>query len=109
MASSERTKTASSPIRILLQTTIPAIEDDWNISRFSTLRDCLAGLDDGDGNALFKVDARNRVAPGTSDPVLSSLDRSDFDELWLFAVDSGDGFDERDCAGISRFRQSGGA
>ena len=26
------------PIRILLQTTIPAIEDDWNIERFSFIR-----------------------------------------------------------------------
>ncbi|MGH6914722.1 MAG: hypothetical protein ACREH3_13570, partial [Geminicoccales bacterium] len=79
MARPERTKTASSPIRILLQTTLPAIEDDWNIGRFSMLRDYLAGLDDGDGHALFKVDARNRVAPGTPDPVLSALDRSDYD------------------------------
>ncbi|WP_200955588.1 hypothetical protein [Sphingomonas sp. Root241] len=34
----------SPPIRILLQTTIPGIEDDWNIGRFSMLRDYLAEL-----------------------------------------------------------------
>jgi hypothetical protein len=95
------------PIRILLQTTIPAIEDDWNIDRFSLLRAYLAGLKDGDGNPLFAVDARNRVAPGAPDPVLSTLDRSDYDELWLFAVDVGDGLDEQDCAGIARFRDQG--
>jgi hypothetical protein len=31
------------PIRILLQTTIPTIEDDWHVGRFSMLRDSLAG------------------------------------------------------------------
>jgi hypothetical protein len=97
----------SGPIRILLQTTIPAIEDDWNIGRFSMLRAYLAGLNDGDGNPLFEVDARDRIAPGTPDPVLSALDHSAYDELWLFAVDVGDGLDERDCAGISRFREEG--
>jgi hypothetical protein len=40
--------------------------------------------------------------------VLSTLDTSDFDELWLFAVDAGDGITTRDCGGISRFRQRGG-
>jgi hypothetical protein len=35
--------------------------------------------------------ARDRTAPGSPDPILSTIDRSDFDELWLFAVDTGDG------------------
>ena len=95
------------PIRILLQTTIPAIEDDWNIDRFSLLRAYLAGLMDSDGNPLFAVDARNRVAPGAPDPVLSTLDQSTYDELWLFAVDVGDGLEAQDCAGIARFRDKG--
>lgn len=98
----------TSPIRILLQTTIPAIEDDWNIRRFSMLQELLAGLRDGDGRPLFAVDARDRIAPGTPDPVLSTLDQTDYDELWLFAVDAGDGLDRGDCAGISRFRERGG-
>src|SRR6185503_9377119 len=42
------------------------------------------------------------------DPVLSSLDRTDFDELWLFAVDTGNGLSVSDCQGITRFRQRGG-
>jgi hypothetical protein len=98
----------ASPIRILLQTTIPPIADDWNIGRFSMLRDFLAGLADSDGVPLFAVTARDRTAPGAPDPLLSKIDRSDFDELWLFAVDEGDGLDEEDCAAISRFRKSGG-
>jgi hypothetical protein len=95
------------PIRILLQTTIPDIEDDWNIGRFSLLGDFLASQVDEDGNRLFAVTARNRVATA-ADPVLSTLDRSSFDELWLFAVDVGDGIPPPDCEGITRFHQGGG-
>lgn len=47
-------------IQILLQTTIPAIEDDWNINRFSLLRDHLSSLTDGDGQAIFALTARDR-------------------------------------------------
>ena len=97
------------PIRILLQTTIPTIADDWNIGRFSMLRDHLTGLADEDGTPLFAVTARDRTAPGAPDPVLSTIDQSDFDELWLFAVDTGDGLDPEDCAAIGRFRKRGGA
>jgi hypothetical protein len=97
-----------SPIRILLQTTIPGTADDWNIGRFSMLRDYLAGLTDAEGAPLCDVMARDRTAPGSPDPILSTIDRSDFDELWLFAVDTGDGLDPEDCAAIGRFRKSGG-
>ena len=98
----------AAPIRILLQTTIPPIADDWHIGRFSKLRDHLAGLVDGDGAPLCAVTARDRAAPGAPDPLLSTIDRSDYDELWLFAVDTGDGLDPEDCAAISRFRRRGG-
>lgn len=97
----------TSPIRILLQTTIPSIEDDWHIGRFSMLRDYLAGLKGCDGQPLCEVTARDRTMPGAPDPVLSTIDRSDFDELWLFAVDTGDGLTGEDCAAIGRFRQKG--
>ncbi len=98
----------NSPTRILLQTTIPTTADDWHIGRFSLLRDFLGGLRDDTGAPLFEVVARDRDAAGTSDAVLSQLDDSTFDELWLFAVDTGDGLTEADCAGISRFRRRGG-
>src|SRR5437667_6781149 len=97
------------PIRILLQTTIPETEDDWHIGRFSLLCDHLASLKDEAGNGLCRVTARNRESgAGADDPVLSTLDRSDFDELWLFAVDVGEGLTVADCEGITRFRQRGG-
>ena len=98
-----------SPINILLQTTIPAITDDWNIDRFSLLRDHLVSLTDESGEPLYNVTARNReVNVDGDDAVLSVLDKSDFDELWLFAVDSGNGLTVADCEGITRFRQRGG-
>jgi hypothetical protein len=97
------------PIRILMQTTIPETHDDWHIGRFSLLRDHLASLKDEAGNRLCHVTARNRDSdPGADDPVLSILDRSDFDELWLFAVDVGNSLTAVDCQGIIRFRQRGG-
>lgn len=96
------------PSRILLQTTIAGLVDDWHIGRFSLLRDYLAGLRDPTGSALFEVTARDRDPPGAPDLVLSQLDTSAFDQLWLFAVDSGDGLTAEDCAAISRFRRRGG-
>jgi hypothetical protein len=99
----------SKPIRILLQTTIPAVADDWNIDRFSLLREHLSSISDDQGQALCEVTARNReINAEGSDTVLSILDQTDFDELWLFAVDNGEGLSVADCEGITRFRQRGG-
>lgn len=99
----------SRPVRILLQTTIPAVEDDWNVGRFSLLREHLESLRDEEGRALFEVVARDRVTDlDGDDEVLSRLDSTDFGELWLFAVDAGDGLTVTDCQGITRFRQRGG-
>lgn len=99
----------NNPIQILLQTTIPAIEDDWNIDRFSLLRDHLSSIKDEQGRPRYQVTARNREDDGTGvDPVLSTLDTSNFDELWLFAVDNGNGLSAIDCEGITRFHKRGG-
>jgi hypothetical protein len=97
------------PIRILMQTTIPFAADDWHIGRFSLLRDELASLKDDAGNALYEVTTRNRETNAAGDdPVLTTLDQTDFNELWLFAIDTGDGLTVPDCQGITRFRQRGG-
>jgi hypothetical protein len=113
------------PIRILLQTTIPTTPDDWSIDRFSLLDRYLTSLKDDVGNSLCQIVSRvgeaslkeNRQADANGDdPILSTLDRSNFDELWLFAVDTGDGLSDspkerlrqRDCQGITGFRQRGG-
>src|ERR687892_695825 len=69
------------PIRILLQTTIPATPNDWDIGRFSLLAEHLTLLKDQSGRPLCDVTARNREADASGDePILSGLDRSDFDE-----------------------------
>jgi hypothetical protein len=93
----------------LLQTTIPFAEDDWHIGRFSLLRDELSSMKDEAGNQLCEVTTRNReIDNDGNDPGLSTLDQSEFDELWLFAIDTGDGLSVPDCQGITRFRQRGG-
>jgi hypothetical protein len=96
------------PIKVLLQTTIPTDKDDWSVERFGYLADFLRKQRDGDGRVLFEVTARDRDPLGAPDSLLSKLDRSDFDEVWLFAVDVGDGLTREDCEGISRFRSKGG-
>src|SRR5438132_2757145 len=97
------------PIRILMQTTIPATEDDWRIERFSLLRSHLASISNNTGGPTCEVSARNREINSEGDDlVLSVLDTAGFDQLWLFAVDSGNGLSVADCQGITRFRQRGG-
>jgi hypothetical protein len=96
------------PINVLLQTTIEPTVNDWHIGRFSMLRDYLASLTAPDGSRQFQVTARDRDPVGAPDSVLSSLDRSPYDELWLFAVDTGAGLHDDDRAGILRFRSRGG-
>lgn len=86
--------------RILLQTTIVDVPDDWNVGRFSLLADELR-------RSGHEVTARNREAK-ESDPVLSRLDALDYDQLWLLAVDTGDGLSPEDVAAILRFRERGG-
>ena len=97
------------PTKILLQTTIPFTEDDWHVGRFSLLAAYLRSLKDAGGNTLCNVTTRDHEPdPHGDDPVLSSLDESDFDQLWLFAVDPGNGLSANDCSGITRFRNRGG-
>jgi hypothetical protein len=99
----------SKQVKILLQTTIPSVEDDWNINRFSLMKEYLSSLSKDNGTKLFEITARDREVDGDrNDRVLSRLDETDFEELWLFAVDTGDGLSVRDCEGITRFRQRGG-
>lgn len=97
------------PVKILLQTTIPFTENDWHIGRFSLLHEHLASLKDENGDALYEIVARDiEKDESGNDKVLSRLDETDFDELWLFAVDVGNGLTKEDCAGITQFRQRGG-
>ena len=97
-------------VRVLLQTTIPTTKEDWSIARFSLLRDHLASITQQNGGRAYEIIARDReVDSQGNDVVLSVLDTTDFDQLWLFAVDNGNGLSVPDCQGITRFRQRGGA
>ena len=86
--------------RILLQTTITEHPDDWDISRFSLAASELRA-------AGHEVIARNR-ASRADDMVLSHLDQLNFDQLWLMAVDVGEGLTAADAYAIRRFRENGG-
>jgi hypothetical protein len=86
--------------RILLQTTIADVSDDWNVGRFSLLATELR-------RAGHDVTARNREM-FSEDPVLSTLDTQGYDQLWLMAVDVGDGLGPSEASGITRFREGGG-
>ncbi len=87
---------------LLVQTTLREGDGEWQIDRFSSL----VALLRAEGHTVV---ARNREpGPGGSDPVLSALDTSDFDELWLFAADRGNGLAPADVRGILRFREAGG-
>ena len=106
------TVAADRPIKVLLQTTIPFAPDDWHIGRFELLRAYLAELRDPGGRPLADVVARNREPDGERvDPVLSTIDTSDFDQVWLFGVDTGGetGISKPECKALSNFRRSGGA
>ena len=88
--------------RILLQTTIPYAQDDWHVGRFALLQDELVA-------AGHDVTARDREPDAAgNDPVLSGLGTSDFDQLWLMGVDTGDGLCGGDIDGINAFRARGG-
>lgn len=88
--------------RILLKTTIPTITDDWHIGRFSILSEILS-------QAGHRVEMRDRRANTLGDDAdLKALPESDFDQLWLFAVDEDDALTRGDIAAINAFRRRGG-
>jgi len=96
--------------KILLQTTIEHAQDDWSIDRFSMLGELLSAIEDESGKRLFHVTGRDRenLASG-DDRILSKVDESDFNQVWLFGVDVGNGLGSQDCAALGRFRERGGS
>ena len=82
-------------IKVLLQTTIPSRADDWSIGRFGQLAELLRAQRDREDHATFEVIARDRDPLGAPDAVLCNLDQSDFDQLWLFAVELGTGLRQK--------------
>ena len=99
----------SKPAKILLQTTIPYAEDDWNVGRFSLLANHLRSLRDANGDPAYEVIARDHEPDDSgNDPYLIGLPGSDIDEIWIFGVDAGNGLTKAECSAITKFRQRGG-
>ncbi len=96
-------------IRVLLKTTIPTIEDDWHIGRFSLLAAHLSSLSDPAGAPLYEVTARDRVETSDGDDAdLAALARGDFDQLWLFGVDVTGALTAQDARHVEAFQAGGG-
>jgi hypothetical protein len=81
-------------MRVLLQTTIPSTPDDWTIERFSMLHRLL-------------VESGHDVTSRNKDTSLDAIDRTDFDQIWLFGADTGNGISKAECEALTRFRASG--
>lgn len=88
--------------RILLKTTIPTTDDDWHVGRFALLAEHLRS----DGHAVTARDREPDEAGDDRD--LAAAARGEYDQLWLFAVDTGDALTERDADNIAAFRARGG-
>jgi hypothetical protein len=74
------------------------------------LAEHLSRLQDSAGRPLCEITARDRAAPaGQDDPVLARIDRSEIDQVWLFAVDNGDGLTSTECRALDTFHRRGGA
>jgi hypothetical protein len=68
-------------VKVLLQTTIAPAADDWSIDRFSLLAALLREERDASRQPLFDVTTRDRDPLGAPDTLLSTLDRSDYNQL----------------------------
>ncbi|HZZ66048.1 MAG TPA: hypothetical protein VFE17_11150 [Candidatus Baltobacteraceae bacterium] len=88
--------------KILIQTTTTYNDDDWNVGHFALLGDFLRD----NGHQVIMRD--RQPATDGNDRVLSNLNTSDFDQLWLIATDTGNGLGPADVRGILLFRDRGG-
>jgi len=92
-----------------LKTTIGAIENDWNVGRFSLLANHLRSLRDSSGGLLYDVVARNRAENAAGDDVdLAELAVGAYDQLWLIGTDVTGALTAGDVEHIIHFRRQGG-
>src|SRR5215471_7041006 len=95
--------------RILLKTTIGAIENDWNVGRFSLLAEHLRSLRDPCGIPLYEVVTRNRAEDGAGNDVdLAELAGGAYEQLWLIGTYVTGALTADDVEHINRFRRQGG-
>jgi hypothetical protein len=92
---------ATAEPRVLLQCSIAHEVDDWHVGRFSLLARELG--------RWSNVTARNREPDGSgNDPLLLGLSRTQFDAMWLLAVDGGAALKSGEIAAVNRFQREGG-
>jgi hypothetical protein len=95
--------------RILLKTTIGALDNDWNVGRFSLLAQHLRSLRELSASPLYEVVARNRAENAAGDDVdLAELAGGAYDQLWLIGTDVTGALTAGDVEHITRFRRRGG-
>jgi hypothetical protein len=91
---------------IRLRTTIVTTREDWSIARIELLANFLREEKDGVRTALFAVSTSDTEPLESADPVLSILNREDFDAMWLAATDMGAGLRPGKCTAISQSHRS---
>lgn len=91
---------AKEPVRVLIQLTIPKKTGFWETASFSMVTDHLKSIMDRK-SPVFEVTLREKESE--EDPVLLSIDSSSYDQLWLVALDNGDGLSEKEAESIRRF------
>lgn len=95
--------------RILMKTTIPPVEDDWNVGRFSRLSALLSSLEDDSGRPRHQVTARDRIEDEAGDDEdLKRAAGGEFDQIWLIAADVTNALSDRDVERLEEFRKAGG-
>jgi len=95
----------SERMNIRLQTTIVTTREDWSAARIELLMDFLREEKDGFRTALFASAASDTEPLESADPLLSILDREDFNAMWSAAIDTGAGL-RPGCEAISQSRRS---
>ena len=90
---------------IRLRTTIVTTREDWSVARIELLVDFLRKEKDGLRTAVFAVASTDTEPLESADPLLSILDREDFDAKWLAAMDTGAGLRPQVCDTISQPRR----
>jgi hypothetical protein len=90
---------------IRLRITIVTTREDWSVARIELLVDFLRKEKDGLRTAVFAVASTDTEPLESADPLLSILDREDFDAKWLAAMDTGAGLRPQVCDTISQPRR----
>lgn len=88
--------------KILFKTTVEGDKNDWCVHRFELVKETLE-------NAGFYVESRNRINDELGNDIdFKSLSQSDYDQLWIFAVEGNDGgLTQQDSLHIDAFRRHG--